>query len=103
MSRRVGGGVSMAYPLCLTETKLEDGWKETGSRPHGRRRASSPWKGLESAGPGGACASRRHEDTDLLTNEERRALPLARSDIIPNTESSWQREILPQVLPAWSC
>ena len=81
---------------------LENGWKETGSSPRGGRRASLPQKGLKSASPDSACASQRHEDMVLLTNEDRHALPLAGSDTIPNTESSWQGEILPQVLPAWS-
>lgn len=102
VSRRLGGGVSVEFPLCLTEMTLENGWREAGSRPHGGRRASTPRTGLESARPGSAWASQTHEDMDLLTNEERHALPLARSGIIPNMESSWQREILPQVLPAWS-
>lgn len=58
------------------------------------------WSGLETVL---LRLCQRCKEIDLLKNEERRVLPLARPDIILHPQSFWQGERLPQVPPAWSC
>lgn len=106
--RGVGAGGWMGSLFCPTRMGLGNGWKEADTRG---RKLRARWtrchNALERASDRAPldCVwhSQRREEIDLLKNEERHVIPLARPDIILNMQSFWQRESLLQVLAAWSC